>query len=366
MKLKPSSNITKHGFKQVGVQLYGGGLWHTWFDRDLGLSGLVIYKKDNTIEKKVINITKPILRIPSLAIHLDGSVNTSFQFNSEINFVPILASERKQNQVDTNDIKDHHTELLEIIAQEVNCSINDICEIDLSLCDAQDSVIGGIKNEFIFSGRLDNLLMSWSCLNAFIEASKKDIEEEVNTHMCVIFNDEEVGSVSTTGANSTVLEQAMKRISTFFNNNKPIDIDIPIRKSLLFSCDMAHGVHPNYPEKYESNHQPKLHGGPVIKVNAGQRYATNVVTSLIVKDLAKVHNVPIQQFVIRNDSSSGSTIGPILSGRLGIRCVDLGISQLAMHSIREIAGTKDLVYTSLLLLSFYKNFSKINHLYEID
>lgn len=330
------------------------------------MSGLVIYRKDNSIEKKVINIAKPILRIPSLAIHLDGGVNTSFQFNSEINFVPIISSESQQNQDDTLDVKDHHRELLELIAKEVNCNINDICEFDLSLCDAQDSVIGGVKNEFIFSGRLDNLLMSWSCMNAFIEASKKDIEEETNTLMCVIFNDEEVGSLSTTGANSTVLEQAMKRISTFFNNNKPTDIDIPIRKSLLFSCDMAHAVHPNYPEKYEINHQPKLHGGPVIKVNANTRYATNAVTSLIVKDLAKINNIPIQHFVIRNDSSSGSTIGPILSGRLGMRCVDLGISQLAMHSIREIAGTKDLVHASLLLISFYKNFSKISHLYEID
>lgn len=365
LKLKPVSKVVKSDFREVGVQLYGGGLWHTWFDRDLGVSGLVMVRSKDTIQARVVNITKPLLRIPSLAIHLDRGANESFTFNNENHLIPIICTETKGVKKTTPEYNSHHPELVDLLAQELKCEPKDIVEVDLSLCDAQDSCLGGSRQEFILSGRLDNLMMSWCCLDSIIEASKQ-LDDETHTNLCVLFDHEEVGSTSTTGAQSTVMESTMRRIATSFSNQDYVDLSIPIRKSFLFSCDMAHGVHPNYAEKHESNHRPKIHSGPVIKTNANLRYATSIESTLITKELARITNVPVQEFVIRNDSTCGSTIGPGLAAKLGMRCVDLGIAQLAMHSIREMAGNDDLVHTTKLLVSFYKNFSRMEKNFIVD
>lgn len=371
LKIKPKSKIKNFDINQVGVQVYGGGLWHTWFDRDLGVSGLVLIKKNDVVTSKVVNITKPILRIPTLAIHLNREVNESFTFNRELNLIPILSTEVKTKKrvrdINNNYVANHHMELIDIIADECGCEPEEICGLDLSLCDAQDGALGGINEEFIFSGRLDNLMMSWCCLDSLIQASTdKNLENESNTYLCILFDNEEVGSLSTNGANSTVMESTMQRIAKHFNNNNVVDLTIPIKKSFLFSCDMAHGIHPNYSNKHESNHQPQFHKGPVIKVNANQRYATSIESTYITKALAEMDKIPYQEFVVRNDMGCGSTIGPILAGRLGMRCVDIGIPQYSMHSIREMAGTADLVHSTKLLVNFYKHFSKLDQNIKID
>jgi len=246
--------------------------------------------------------------------------------------------------------------LLELLAAEAQVKVEDIVSFDISLCDTQDSALGGAKEEFIFSGRLDNLMMSWTGLHALFESTKdEDLASQKNVHLLALFDNEEVGSQSAYGADSTILPEAIDRISKALPH--PDTVPAIIRRSILLSCDMAHAQHPNYKSKHEAKHAPTIHGGPVIKHNANQRYATTIESALIVSELAKKHQITAQQFVVRNDSLCGSTIGPILAAKLGMRCVDLGIPQFSMHSIRETAGTADLVHTTELLKHFFREFA---------
>eukprot|EP01102_Stenamoeba_stenopodia_P018127 TRINITY_DN6608_c0_g3_i2.p1 TRINITY_DN6608_c0_g3~~TRINITY_DN6608_c0_g3_i2.p1 ORF type:complete len:462 (+),score=119.25 TRINITY_DN6608_c0_g3_i2:234-1619(+) len=363
LKLKPITKVEKCEYLQVGVQTYGGGLWHTWFDRDLGLSGRVIVKEGNNFVSRLVQITKPILRIPTLAIHLDRSVDEGFKFNKEEQLLPILASSLKSPE-NTKDA-DHHRVLLEIIASDLQVKVEDIESLDLSLCDCQDSVLGGAKEEFIFSGRLDNLMMSYTGLHSLIESSTDEhLANQPNILLLALFDNEEVGSQSAYGADSALLPDTIAKISSALPN--PDIVSTVIRRSVMLSCDMAHGCHPNYAGKHESNHKPLIHGGPVIKYNANQRYATTNETSFIITELGKRHNIPVQHFVVRNDSPCGSTIGPILAAKLGMRCVDLGIPQFSMHSIREMAGTADLVHTTRLLKHFFIEYADLDKHVFID
>ena len=365
LKVKPVSKITTGSFLQVGVECYGGGLWHTWFDRDLGLSGRVLVSEGDKVVSKIIEINRPILRIPNLAIHLNRGVNDEgFKFNKEEQLVPIISTAIKDNleAVDSAAGKDHHPVLLNILAKEIGCKPEQIEYFDLSLCDTQPAVIGGANNEFVFGGRLDNLMMSFTILHA-LRAATTDalLEKETQAQIAICFDNEEIGSDTAHGAGSTLMQETMERIATSFDAGKSsFSLPLAIRRSFLFSCDMAHALHPNYRSKHEANHAPALHFGPVIKENCNARYATTVETKYLTKALAKIADVPTQAFVVRNDSLCGSTIGPILAAKLGMRCVDIGIAQFAMHSIRESAGIADLVHSSKLLQAFHTHFVAVD------
>ncbi|KAI5059623.1 hypothetical protein GOP47_0025942 [Adiantum capillus-veneris] len=396
-KLKPVSKVNKGGFLEVGVQTYGSGLWHTWFDRDLTIAGRVILKRGSgesmSFSHELVKIGDPILRIPTLAIHLDRNVQEGFKFNTQTHLAPVLATAIKdemnkqtgtenksfsaeENGSDgtlTKKVEDsskeiHHGLLLQLLAQELECQPGEICDFELQLCDTQPSLIGGALKEFIFSGRLDNLCMSFCSLKALIDASNDDsLDQEVGVRMVALFDHEEVGSNSAQGAGSPAMFDALSRATlSFASSSLKVVVDKAIQRSFLVSADMAHCLHPNYSEKHEDNHQPKMHKGLVIKHNANQRYATNAVTSFIFRHIATKYKLPVQDFVVRNDMGCGSTIGPILASGVGIRTVDVGAPQLSMHSIREMCGVDDVDHSYQHLKAFFKEFSQIDTQLSVD
>lgn len=237
----------------------------------------------------------------------------------------------------------------------------------MQACDTQPSIIAGAAKEFIFSGRLDNLCMSFCSLQALIDAtsSESSLEDETGVRMVSLFDHEEVGSDSAQGAGSPAMLDALSRITSFFSSDVKV-LEKAIQKSFLVSADMAHALHPNYMDKHEENHQPKLHGGLVIKHNANQRYATNSITSFIFREIAMKHNLPIQDFVVRNDMPCGSTIGPILASGTGIRTVDVGAPQLSMHSIREMCAVDDVKHSYEHFKAFFLEFSHLDSKIVVD
>lgn len=391
LKLKPVTKVSKGGYLEVGVQTYGGGLWHTWFDRDLSVAGRIIVRErkegSEAYEHRLVRIQEPIMRIPTLAIHLDRGVNDGFKVNTQNHLLPILAtcvkaelnkcggdsvesgdsSDQKSSGKENASAEKHHSLLLQLLATEAGCEPGDICDFELQAYDTQPSIIGGAMKEFVFSGRLDNLCMSFCSLKALIDgtSSENSLQEETGVRMVALFDHEEVGSNSAQGAESPVMLDSLSRITSTFHPDSKL-ITKAIQRSLLVSADMAHALHPNYMDKHEDNHRPKMHSGLVIKHNANQRYATNAVTSFIFREIASKHSLPIQDFVVRNDVPCGSTIGPILASGVGIRTVDVGAPQLSMHSIREVCGVDDVQHSYQHFKAFLQEASLLEAKVKVD
>ncbi|XP_078150373.1 Zn-dependent exopeptidases superfamily protein [Carex rostrata] len=387
LKVKPVSKVAKGGYLQVGVQTYGGGLWHTWFDRDLAIAGRVIVKESKegcvSYSHRLVRVREPIMRIPTLAIHLDRNVNSEgFKINTQSNLAPMLATsvkaeiqklaeesgptESKDKKI--ADKKKHHPLFLQLVAKEASCEPEDICDFEIQLCDTQPSAVAGAMKEFIFSGRLDNLCMSFCSLKSLIDSTSGEgsLDDEVSVRMVALFDHEEVGSDSAQGAGSPAMLDALSRITDFFSPSGTKMLEKAIQRSFVVSADMAHALHPNYVDKHEENHQPKMHGGLVIKHNANQRYATNAITSFIFREIAEKHQLPIQDFVVRNDMPCGSTIGPILASGIGIRTVDVGAPQLSMHSIREMCAVDDVRHSYEHFKAFFNEFSELDAKIKVD
>ncbi|KAM5571711.1 hypothetical protein ABKV19_012015 [Rosa sericea] len=357
LKLKPVSKVAKGGYLEVGVQTYGGGLWHTWFDRDLTIAGRVIVReeKDGVVSysHRLVRIEEPIMRIPTLAIHLDRDVREAFKVNAQSHLLPVLATavkaelnkvaaESDQSKETTSINSKHHSLLLQLLADKLGCEPEHISDFELQACDTQPSLVAGAAKEFVFSGRLDNLCMSFCSLKALIDATapESNLEDETGVRMVALFDHEEVGSDSAQGAGSPAMLNTLSRITHSFTTDSK--------------------------DKHEDNHQPKLHGGLVIKHNAGQRYATNAVTSLIFREIARNHSLPVQDFVVRNDMACGSTIGPILASGVGIRTVDVGAPQLSMHSIREMCAVDDVKHSYEHFKAYYQEFTDLDAKIKVD
>ncbi|XP_021300362.1 probable aspartyl aminopeptidase [Herrania umbratica] len=378
LKLKPKSASSKSNYLMLNVQTYGGGLWHTWFDRDLSVAGRVIVRgSDGSFLHKLVKVKRPLLRVPTLAIHLNRTVNTDgFKPNLETHLVPLLATKPEEEPAEPKEKSSlsskavHHPLLMQILSDELCCDVDDIVNIELNICDTQPSCLGGANNEFIFSGRLDNLASSYCALRALVDScgSPGDLSSEHAIQMVALFDNEEVGSDSFQGAGAPTMFQAMRRIVGSLANSYAGEsaFDRAIRQSFLVSADMAHGVHPNFMDKHEEHHRPEMCKGLVIKHNANQRYATSGVTAFLFKEVAKIHNLPTQDFVVRNDMGCGSTIGPILASGVGIRTVDCGIAQLSMHSVREVCGKEDIDIAYKHFKAFYRTFSSIDRKLIVD
>lgn len=322
LKLKPNSVIKEHGVVKFGVEPYGGLLLNPWFDRDLSLAGRVSYlDSNNTIKDTLIDVKKKIAIIPSLAIHLDEKANSERTINKQTDILPILTTNDDFNfedfikwQLEKNDIRD---------AKEIYAN-------ELSFYDTQKASYVGLRDDFIASARLDNLL---SCYVGLLSICSV----EASTPMMFIANDhEEVGSESTSGASGSFLENTLRRMYPDYE-----DYIQMLRSSTLISADNAHAVHPNYPSKHDKEHSPKMNKGAVIKINANQRYASNSKTISKFMNIASNLGEEYQQFVTRSDIGCGSTIGPLTATRLGIETIDVGLPTLGMHSIRELAGSED-------------------------
>jgi aspartyl aminopeptidase len=310
LRVKPVSKIEAQGFLQLGIETYGGGLWNTWFDRDLGIAGRVFVKESNNkIEGRLVNINRPILRVPMLAIHLqDAETRKAFTVNSETQLRPILAtavmSELASPDFTDNKTAKHHPILLDLLAKELGVQVDQIYDFELSLFDTQGGTIGGILGEFVFAPRLDNLCCTWLATNSLLR-SLSTLATETNVRVAASFDNEEVGSSSLMGAGSNFLQTIMNRIAVGSMCGEAT------RKSMLISADMAHGVHPNYSDRHEQNSRLQMHSGPVIKYNVNERYATSGETAFFIKELGRRHGLEIQEFVSRQDCGCGSTIGYI-------------------------------------------------------
>lgn len=338
LKVKPQPELARHGYWQLGVEVYGGVLLSPWFDRDLSLAGRVTFKHNGQLQSRLINFQQAIASIPSLAIHLNREANSGWAINAQTELPPILA----QLQGETK--KDFRALLAEQLQREHAISAADILDYELCFYDSQPAALVGLNQDFIASARLDNLLSCYAGLQGLLNSNDQ------HTQVLVCTDHEEVGSNSVCGADGPFLEQVLRRML-----NTEEDFVRCIQHSLLISADNAHGIHPNYADKHDANHGPLLNHGPVIKVNANQRYATSSETSSFFKLLCQQAEIPVQSFVTRSDLGCGSTIGPITASQLGVQTIDIGVPTFAMHSIRELAGSKDLSYLVRALQAFYNS-----------
>jgi len=384
-KIRPVSKQTKMGYLQVGVETYGGGIWPTWFDRDLGVAGRVIVKEDSSFVSHLVNIPRPILRFPTLAIHLERTQTDQLKCNLETQMVPILsmATEQLNETVKPTEAsppisksalstqENHHPLLLNILAEALSEKLDtpvkesDIHDLELSLFDTSPSIVGGGMGEFIFSPRLDNLFSSFAAFEALAKSveggpNSKGLEESGLIRTIALWDNEEIGSVSHQGAESNFLEAVLTRVSSAFTTHpSPALTEQTLAASFLLSCDMGHALHPCYPEKHEQNHRPLINKGPAIKTNAKQRYASTAATTFLLRQVAAIAKVPLQEYEVRNDMACGSTIGPLVS-KIGLRTVDIGCPQLSMHSIREQAGCTDLALLTDLFEAFFEHFQLVD------
>lgn len=373
LKLKPVTASSKSGYHMINVETYGGGLWYTWYDRDLGLAGRVLVREEaGGMSHRLVKINRPLLRIPMLAIHLQRDIHTAgFKPNLQTNFAPVLATAVKAQLLGPQQqgaAGKHNPQLLALLASELGVTVDSIVDFELHVCDVQDGVLGGINDEFVFAGRLDNLAMSYVALQSLIDAcpDTASLAEETGVRAIALFDHEEVGSDSAQGAGSPVMRDTIKRVARVLAGSEEGAVERAMRNSFLVSADMAHALHPNYSEKHDPEHQPRMHGGLVLKHNHNQRYATNAVSATLFREVARRHGIPVQEFSVRNDMPCGSTIGPILASALGCRTVDCGIAQLSMHSIREQCGTDDVAIAYDHFLAFFREFSALDATLDVD
>ncbi|GAB65896.1 aspartyl aminopeptidase [Plasmodium cynomolgi strain B] len=414
LKISPNNNTVKSKLNQLNVECYGSGLWHTWFDRSLGLSGQVVYKRDGKLVEKLIQINRSVLFLPSLAIHLQN--RTRFEFSVKINYEnhlkPILSTvlydqlmkgkgkEKGERGTDTNALTEDaahvgktqdkrldgddsspschsHQEnpnsspLLYTLAKELQCQENDILDFELCLMDVHEPCFTGAYEEFIEGARFDNLLGSYCVFEAFAEmtntlkggapaaplSSSVPPEAHANLYICIGYDHEEIGSLSEV-AESTPSSTSAPPIDELYGSL--------MNRSLLLNVDMAHCSHPNYPETVQTDHQLFFHEGIAIKYNTNKNYVTSPYYTCLLKRTFELfasnfkEKIKYQNFMVKNDTPCGSTVGSMVASNLSMPGIDIGIPQLAMHSIREIAAVRDVYYLVKGILAFYTYYSHVH------
>ena len=375
LRIAPNSYNPSEGFERYNIETYGGGLWHTWLDRDLSVCGKVVYyNKEKQLSTKIIKCNEPIFFIPNCPPHLKSvEEKSALKINNESHLKPLIATvicnldENKKE--DKNKDKKLGKTLRKVILNEVNKNLeennkingDDIVSYDLVLYDTQPSCLIGVNKEFVASGRMDNLGSSIPALYSMLDSSKEEIlNEQTSINMIALFDNEEIGSLTFSGAYSNFFYTHLKRIFSCTTDKYSEDSFLAfLARSYCISADLAHAMNPNYPEKFQTNHKNKVQQGIVVKINANGRYSSDSENSAIFKELAKKCGSPIQEFIVRQDSPCGTTIGPITTAQTGIKSVDVGIPQFAMHSIREFLGVVDLFYYKNVFEEFFKSFENV-------
>ena len=341
-RIKPNAEMKcEGGFVKLNTEVYGGPILYTWFDRPLSIAGRVILRSNNTLrpEARTIRIDRPLLTIPHLAIHFNRAVNEGNPLSKQKDMLPVIGIINEH--LSANDL------LLNLVADELGVDTYDILDFDLSLYDTTKACLIGLNNEFISSGRLDDLSMAHAATMALL-----DSDDMSSTRVVAIFDNEETGSGTKQGAASPVLEHLLRRITTARGGNEE-DYFRAIDRSFMVSADNAHGLHPNYPEKHDPTNHPVLGGGPVIKINANCKYMTDADSAAVFSTICEQADVPYQYFVNRSDMAGGSTLGNILTSQIDLRGVDMGAAIWGMHSVRETASVADHDYIVRAFTQFF-------------
>ncbi len=345
LRLKPRADLRAHGYRQLAMETYGGVLLHTWLDRDLSLAGRVTLRGADATRSVLLDFARPLLRIPNLAIHLDRELNEKgLKLNPQDHLVPVVGLEDAPS-------------LAELIAGELraqgsaDASAEDLLAFDLMAYDTQPAGVAGARGEFILAPRIDNLASCHAAVCALVDTPGGPLPSF--TRAIMLYDHEEIGSRTAQGAGGSFFAEVLERCVSGYKGGEPQGLSRALARSMLVSADMAHAVHPNYADRHDPEHRPQIGGGPVIKVNANQAYASDAGTAGLFASLCQRVGVAPQHFVSRNDLPCGSTIGPITAARVGIRTVDVGNPMLSMHSCREMAGSADVQPMIDVLRAFF-------------
>jgi aspartyl aminopeptidase len=341
-KIKPAAEMkVENTYVKLNTEVYGGPILSTWFDRPLSLAGRVALKGKSPLkpEIRLVNIDRPLLIIPNMAIHMNRNVNEGYAYNKQKDTLPLLGF--------VNERFEKEGYLLTLLSEELGVEKGSIIDFDLFLYEYEKGCLFGLENEFISAGRLDDLWMVFSGVKALLNSN-----ENKATKVMVAIDNEEIGSLTAQGANSALLKTLLERIALSLGKDKE-GFFRALSSSVMISADLAHAVHPNQVEKHDPTNKPVLGGGPVIKMAASGSYSTDSYASAIFQAVCKEGGVPCQKFVNRSDVRGGTTIGPMSAADLCIPVVDMGAPLLGMHSARELAAVKDNYLTIEAFTKFY-------------
>lgn len=339
-RIKPNPQMTTESYVKLNTEIYGGPILNTWLDRPLSAAGRVALKSDNVLRPtiKLVDLERPLLIIPNLAIHMNRDVNNGVKLNAQKETLPVVSYVKEKLEGNI---------ILEEVAKKLNAAPSDILEMDLFLYPTEKSCMVGLNEEFISASRLDDLSMVYSGLHALLNSSSAS---GVNVLAC--FDNEEVGSTSKQGANSPFLGTTLERIAVSLGKSRE-DYFRALAHSFIISADVAHLLHPNYPEKSDPTNKVLPGNGPAIKLSASCSYTTDSDSFGVFAHLCDSNNIPYQVFVNRSDERGGSTIGPVTASHVAIRSVDIGTPMLSMHSARELMASADFIHTTSAMLAFY-------------
>jgi aspartyl aminopeptidase len=327
LRIKARPDITRAGWAQLGVEVYGGALTNSWLDRDLGISGRVVLRDGSSTRTQLILVQRPLLRVAQLAIHLDREYATEgLNLDKQAHLSPIWGL---GDETDGDFVR--------FVSEELSCDPEEILGWDVMTHDLTPSTLLGRDQEFLAAPRLDNLCSSFCGLRAMIDTADQD---KPTVSVLVMFDHEEIGSTSSTGADAQLLNSTLERLVLARGGSRE-DFHRAAAGSYCVSADMAHAVHPNYLEKHEPEHHVQMNQGPVVKLNANVRYASDAQSSALFKLACERAGVELQEYVHRTNLGCGSTVGPVTAARLGLPVVDVGLALLSMHSARELCGAHD-------------------------
>lgn len=341
-RIKPNPQMISEGkYVKLNTEVYGGPILHTWFDRPLSIAGKVSLKGASPLkpETRLVNINKPLLIIPSLAIHMNREVNEGFKINRQVDTLPLLGL--------INDKLEKEDYLMNILAEELQVNKEDILNFELGLYEYEKGMLIGMNEELISSGRFDDLWMVYAGIRALV-----DSRENEATKVMICIDNEEIGSLTAEGADSTLLNNILERITLGLGKDRE-GYYRTLANSIMISADLAHAVHPNLGDKHDPTNRPVLEGGPVLKIAASGSYSTDSFNGAVFAGVCEAAGVPFQKFVNRSDVRGGTTIGPVTAANLTIPVIDMGAPVLGMHSIRELASVKDNYYTVKAFTEFF-------------
>lgn len=335
-KIKEKEELLVDGhYVELNAEKYGGMLCAPWFDRPLSIAGRAIVKNGTALETRLINIDRDLVMIPNVAIHMNRQINDGYSYHAQKDMIPLFGEEIAKGT------------FLQMVAENAAVPQEDLLATDLFLYNRVPGTIWGANREFFSSTKLDDLQCAYTSMIAFLESGNKD-----SVSVCCVFDNEEVGSSTKQGADSTFLSDTLERINSCLGRSSE-QYKMAIASSFMISADNAHAVHPHHMDKADPTNRPYMNHGPVIKFNANQKYTTDAISAAIFKQLCERAEIPYQTFANHSDQPGGSTLGNISNAHVSLNTVDIGLAQLAMHSPYETAGTKDSWYMIQVLKEFY-------------